>query len=69
MGYRKNLKIKIYPPCLEKEFFIKSSLRGLQWHSYIFPCKHIPYGVGVSDGEITLNITRYFGPRGHLPGI
>ena len=30
-GYRKNLKIKIYPPCFEKVLFRKISLRGLQW--------------------------------------
>ena len=33
-GTEKKLKIKIYPPCLEKVFFRKISLRGLQW--YIF---------------------------------
>ena len=35
-GYRKNLKIKIYPPCFEQVFFRKISLRGLQWYN-IFP--------------------------------
>ena len=36
---KKNLKIKIYPPCFEKVFFRKISLRGLQWHifSLVYP--------------------------------
>ena len=36
-GYRKNLKIKTYPPCFEKVFFGKISLRGLQWYNNVFP--------------------------------
>ena len=38
-GTDKNLKIKIYPPCFEKVFFRKISLRGLQWYilSYVYP--------------------------------
>ena len=42
-GTGKNLKIKFYPTCFEKEFFRKNSLRGLQW--YIFPL-NILYGIG-----------------------
>ena len=30
-GTEKKMKIKIYPPCFEKVFFRKTSLRGLQW--------------------------------------
>ena len=37
---KKNLKIKIYPPCFEKVFIRKISLRGLQWYifSLVYPC-------------------------------
>ena len=60
-GVEKKVKIKIYPPCFENEFFRKISLRGLQWYNsyYILPC--IPlYSVGeknawkFSDGDTAL---------------